>query len=225
MARRSAPILDLAITDEVWETAKQASSGSCLIADAIKKQYPHLTGISVDMATIRASDREKGSRYTWLTPPIGQHLLLSFDQGWSQPTDRVRTQRPVKVTPIIRNKTGPYSVAGREEKRQARKAELEAKIARGEELTRGEKNALTVASKPLVDRKRPSTRGAAEVSGRPVHGETTVHGGHPIKVGPAHPNMLRGKDRHFGAKVAQPAQAFAEAVEAAVEERLAKSTG
>lgn len=221
MARKSAPILDLSITDEVWEKAKQASSGGCLIADAIKRQYPHLTGIVVDMATIRASDREKGARYTWLTPSIGQHLLLSYDQGWSQPTDHVRTGRPVKVTPIIRNKTGPYSVPAREERRRERKAELEAKIERGEELTRGEKNALTVASKPLVDRKRPSTRGPAEVTG--THRNTVVHGGHPLKQGAAHPNLLRGRDRHFGAKMAQPAQAFAEAVEAAVEERLAET--
>lgn len=222
MARKSAPILDLPIVDEVWEKAKQASSGSCLIADAIKRQYPHLTGIAVDMATIRATDRDKGLRYTWLTPPIGQHLLLSFDQGWSQPTEHVRTARPVKVTPVIRNKTGPHSVAAREEKRQARKAELEAKIENGEKLTRGEAIALSNVSKPLADRKRPSTRGQAEVVGR-HHGETTVHGGHPIPVGPPHPNLLRGRDRHFGAKMAQPAQAFSEAVEAAVEERLAKA--
>jgi hypothetical protein len=221
MARKSAPILDLSITDEVWEKAKQASSGGCLIADAIKRQYPHLTGIVVDMATIRASDSEKGLRYTWLTPPIGQHLLLSYDQGWSQPTDHVRTGRPVKVTPIIRNKTGPYSVAAQQEKRQARKAELEAKVERGEELTRAEKNSLTKVSKPLVVRERPSSRGPAEVTGRDR--STVVHGGHPLKQGAAHPNLLRGRDRHFGAKTAQPAQAFAEAVEAAVEERLASS--
>ena len=221
MARKSAPILDLSITDEVWEKAKQASSGGCLIADAITRQYPHLSGVVVDMATIRASDREKGFRYTWLTPPIGQHLLLSYDQGWSQPTDHVRTGRPVKVTPIIRNKTGPYSVAAREEQRQERKAELEAKIERGEELTSREQASLTKVSAPLVVQNRPSTRGPAEVMGKDRN--TVVHGGHPIKQGAAHPNLLRGRDRHFGAKTAQPAQAFAEAVEAAVEERLAKT--
>ena len=209
MARKSAPILDLEITDEIWETAKQASSGGCLIADAIKKQYPHLTGIAVDMATIRASDRAKGYRYTWLTPPVGQHLLLSFDQGWSQSTDRVKSRRPVKVTPITASKP-------RTKARAARKAELEGKLASGEELAAKEKSALA-----RMQKSRPASTGRSEVSGRPVHGETVVHGGPPIKVGPAHPNLLRGKDRHFGAKTAQPAKAFAEAVETAVEERLA----
>lgn len=221
MARKSAPILEVSVSDENWGKAKQASSGGCLIADAIKRQYPHLSGVVVDMATIRASDREKGQRYTWLTPPIGQHLLLSFDQGWSQPTDHVRTGRPVKITPIIRNKTGPHSVTGREERRQERKAELEAKVERGEDLTPGEKHSLTQVSKPLKRRERPSTRGPAEVSGKDRN--TIVHGGHPLQQGPAHPNLLRGRDRHFGAKVAKPAQAFEEAVEAAVAERVAKA--
>ena len=42
--------------------------------------------------------------------------------------------------------------------------------------------------------------------------------------GEAHPNLLRGRDRHFGAKLADPGEAFREAVEAAVADRLAKQS-
>lgn len=222
MARKSAPILELDITDENWQNAKQASSGGCLLADAIKRQYPHLSSVSVDMATIRATDRDKGYRYTWLTPATGQHLLLSYDQGWSQSTDKVKTNRPVKVTPVTRPKTGTNSVAARNERREARRAELEAKIERGEELTRTEKTSLTKVSQPFNPPARPASRGPVEVMGKDRN--TVVHGGQPLPQGPAHPNLLRGRDRHFGAKVAQPAVAFSEAVEAAVAERLATAT-
>lgn len=223
MARKSAPILDVVIPDEVWETAKQASSGGCLIADSVKRQYPHLTGVRVDMATIRASDKAKGLRYTWLTPSTGQHLLLSYDQGWTQPTDHVKTGRPVKVTPITRAKSGSGSIASRGELREQRRAELESKVAAGQTLTKSEKAALTKVSKPYAPAVRPPTQGPPEAV--EIGHETVVVGGSPIKQGPAHPNLLRGRDRLFGAKSAKPAQAFEEAVEAAVEQRLAEIKG
>lgn len=220
MARKSAPVLDIVIPDKVWETAKQASSGGCLIADSLKLQYPHLSGVRVDMATIRASDKAKGLRYTWLTPSAGQHLLLSYDQGWSQPTDHVKTGRPVKVTPITRQQSGPKSTATISERREQRRVDLESKLAAGETLTKSEKAALTRISKPYTPPLRPGTEGPPETV--EVGHETVVVGGKPIKQGPAHPNLLRGRDRLFGAKSAKPAQAFEEAVDAAVEQRLAE---
>ena len=53
---------------------------------------------------------------------------------------------------------------------------------------------------------------------------TVVYGGRPLPQGEAHPNLLRGRDRHFGAKLADPGEAFREAVEAAVADRLAKQS-
>ena len=87
--RYRSPRLDLHIGDEQWKEAVAAASGGCLITDAIKKQYPHLTGVTTDMATIRASDTKQGVRYTYLTPASAQHLLLSFDQGWRQPIEEI----------------------------------------------------------------------------------------------------------------------------------------
>ena len=60
------------------------------------------------------------------------------------------------------------------------------------------------------------------VEGGSNHG-AVVLGGDPLVQGPPHPNLLRGRDRHFGAKVARPGLAFEEAVEAAVSQRLATS--
>jgi hypothetical protein len=219
----ASPVLEIEITEERWQRAEQSKSGGCLLADGIKEQYPNLSRVTVDMATIRATDRAKGERYTWLTPPSGQHLLLALDQGWPNPTERVKTRRPVKTTPVIRAKTGRDSVAGQKARRAERKKELEAKLAAGEELTRQEKTALARVSNPKPTPERPSSRGPVEVKVDESRG-TTVHGGAPLPQGKAHPNLLRGYDRHFGAKLSDPGEVFRQAVEVAVAERLAQES-
>jgi hypothetical protein len=218
----SSPTLVLKITPEQHERAVKSDSGGCLIADAIKDQYPQLTGITVDMATIRVSDRQAGMRYTYLTPPIAQHLLLAFDQGWPQPADELVVKRAVKITPIMRPKGGPRSRVAVAARREARIAELEAKLAAGEQLDAGETRALGRMrhAKPAPD--RPSTRGAPDIKIDSTRG-AIVYGGNPVPQGKPHPNLLRGRDRHFGAKLADPGEAFREAVDAAVAERLAEN--
>jgi hypothetical protein len=66
----------------------------------------------------------------------------------------------------------------------------------------------------------PPSRGPAIIEENKGVPYPTVHGGNPLAQGPAHPNLLRGRDRHFGAKMADPGVAFREAVEEAVRERL-----
>lgn len=209
----ASPTLDLQITPEQHERAIKSASGGCLIADAIKEQYPQFSGVTVDMATIRVSERKTGKRFTYLTPPSAQHLLLSFDQGWPQSTERIMIKRAVKITPI-RTASSRKKI-----KREARKAELEAKVAAGEPLTRSERASLTKLQKELD---RPVGQVPAEVKVTDNRG-TVVYGGQEIPQGPAHPNLLRGRDRHFGAKLADPGDAFREAVDAAVAERLAQA--
>jgi hypothetical protein len=225
MARRKkfgSPTLEVQITPENHERAVESASGGCLIADAIKEQYPHLSKVTVDMATIRASDREQGVRFTYLTPPPAQHLLLAFDQGWPQPaTDRIMLRRAVKITPITRNPGAAQKAATR---RAERLAELEQKVGAGEQLTKGERIALTRLRNAPAAPERPATQGHAEVK-VDAAGRTVVEGGMPAVQGPAHPNLLRGRDRHFGAKLADPGRAFQEAVDAAVAERLATEDG
>jgi hypothetical protein len=219
MPKASNPRLEVQITPENWERAVRSSSGGCLIADAIKEQYPQFSHVVVDMATIRVTDREAGNRYIYLSPDEAQHLLLAYDQGWSQPFDRVRTRKPVQIVPITRTQSGSQSETRRREASALRRAELEGKEARGEEMTPSEKASLTRLRNPKPRSARPRAEGVVKVSGK--NRNTTIHGGRPLMQGDPHPNLLRGRDRHFGAKMSQPGLAFEEAVEAAVAEKMA----
>ena len=216
------PVLRVTINEQHWRSAVRSNSGGCLIADAINEQYPNLKVISVDMATVRVRDAERGLKYTYLTPPIAQHLLLSFDQGWRQPTEELTIKTAVKVEKITRS---PSSIKAKADHRAERIAYLEEKLDLGEELTPPEKSALSRMTNPK--RKpapaRPSARGPAQVitsGNKPA----TVIGGQPLPQAAAktNPNLLRGRNRHFGAKLAEPGLAFDEAVEARVLEELAK---
>ena len=209
----TSPTLQLTISEERHAEAVRSNSGGCLIADAIKDQYPHLSGIVVDMATIRVSDRAKGIRYTYLTPPAAQHLLLAFDQGWNKATDSLTIRRAVKVDAITRSPSDRQTKA---ERCEARIAELNEKLARGEELTRGEKGALSRMTNPRPVPPRPSKVGpVTDVAAG------TVIGGERLPQGKAHPNLLRSRNRHFGAKLADPGVAFQEAVDQAVAQHFA----
>jgi hypothetical protein len=214
MARRKqSPALVVRITEKSYQRAVQSASGGCLIADAIKKDYPHLSGISADMATIRASDKAAGLRYTYLTPGTAQHLLLGFDQGWRAPKEQAFTlKRAVQITPITANKA-------KTARRQTTRRDLNAKREAGEELTTAEKRALSMAE-GTAD--RPTTEGPASVV-KDGDGET-VRGGTPRKKA-KHPNLLAGRNRHFGAKLADPGEAFNEAVEQELALRQEKDAG
>ena len=213
------PTLTLAITEQSRERAVQSNSGGCLIADAIKDQYPHLSGVHVDMATIRVTDRAKGVRYIYLTPPNAQHVLLSFDQGWPNPVEEVIVRRAVQVLPVT---SSPKVLAEGRRHRAERMAELRSKVDAGETLSRSDRAALTrMENHQPVDLDRPSTQGPPSVVTRGSGSEVTVVGGRPLAQGPSHPNLLRGRNRHFGAKLADPGQAFKDAVEQTVAERLA----
>ena len=195
--------IELEITEADRATAIASNSGGCLIADALKRQG--FTAVSVDMATIRVSDKDAGLRFVFLTPPAAQHLLLSFDQGWPNPTERVILKRPVRVLPIKSNGT-----TGTSAYRATRVAELEANVAAGT-ATKADRGALTILQKHPD---RPATGGPAELTRAGV----VVGGRAPVRT-PDHPNLLRGRNRIFGAKLADPGVAFREAVDAAVRER------
>jgi hypothetical protein len=204
--RKGSPRISLEITEENRQAAIESNSGGCLIADALKRAG--WLNPTVDMATIRVTDPETKNRLTYLTPPAGQHILLSFDQGWPEEDSvHVSLRRAVKITPTTKSR--PQA-----EQRAARLAELEAKERRGETLTTSEKAALTkMRSNPEVA-VRPHKRGRAILTS-----DGTVTGGAPIPQGPAHPNLLRGRNRIYGAKLADPGRAFEQAVAAAVQER------
>lgn len=75
------PRVKIGITDEIIADAEQRSSSHCMIADAIRKQLPDANAISVDLQTIRWSDKKTGRRYIYLTPRRAQVAIVKFDQG------------------------------------------------------------------------------------------------------------------------------------------------
>jgi hypothetical protein len=52
-----------------------------MIAEAVRSAVPDARSVSVDLQTIRFTDAERGLRYVYLTPRIGQMALVDFDQG------------------------------------------------------------------------------------------------------------------------------------------------
>ena len=194
--------LTIEVTEADIATAVPKDSGHCAIADAIARQIPGASGVTVDLATIRWSDKAAGKRYTYLTPRTAQVLLLDFDNG-----DRAACQpfsfvlwEPAQITPLKasnRKRQAAYEVSVNE---------IRAKEAAGQELTRGEKNRVTNADKRAAAR-RAKTYGARQVEfvagknedGDPA-GTVIVKGGHPIPIGAlAH---SPGRRRVFGLRAA-----------------------
>lgn len=222
--RHHSPTIHVVISEAQYERARRSNSGACLIADAIKAAHPEFTKVSVDMATIRVTDTKAGFRYTYLTPPPAQHVLLSFDQGWKNPIDDLVVKRAVHIRAITRPADGPKSASAAVSRAVDRIATFEERIARGETLTKQEKSRLTMDRKLVQTAPkrpvRPHTEGPAEVVAHGRHNPVVVGGKSP-PMGPSHPNLLRGSNRHFGAKLSDPGQVFHDAVEAAVAARLA----
>lgn len=195
------------VTEADIEAAVPKDSGHCAIADAIGRQLPGVTNVTVDLQSIRWTDREAGERYTYLTPRVAQALLLDFDNGdrdYCQPMT-FRLDKPVHTAPI-KSSSAPKA-ARQAVSRAERVAVIEAKIAAGETLTPKEKRSLTTAraweARPRPARprsegpKRIEQTGSHDPDGAP---EITVVGGQPAPLGAlAHG---RGKRRQFGIKSA-----------------------
>ncbi len=80
-SRDRAPRHTIRVPDEIIATAKRSNSGHCPGADGLKWTVPHATNISVDLQTVRYSDREKGLRYVYLTPRVLQEFIVGWDAG------------------------------------------------------------------------------------------------------------------------------------------------
>ena len=101
MARKEHRI-DIQVTEAQIELATKADSGHCMIADAIKEALPDAVAVSVDLQTIRFSDRKLGLRYVYFTPGFAQQQLLRFDQGVPlQPWVLRLPSRPAQVLKIV----------------------------------------------------------------------------------------------------------------------------
>ena len=102
------------VTAEIIAEASKANSGHCMIADAIKKALPMMTAVTVDLQTIRFSDRVKGVRYIYLLPAFAQKQLLRFDYGVEvEPWDLSLPTRPSQIIKIVATHAGRVNVAKR----------------------------------------------------------------------------------------------------------------
>jgi len=92
--------VDLEVTPEMIKEGKRKDSSHCVVAEAIKAAVPTAANVSVDLATIRFSDRKRGKRYVYLTPAVAQQALIDFDQGRRLEPFKFR-MRMAQVTPIL----------------------------------------------------------------------------------------------------------------------------
>lgn len=188
----------LHISDEIIDRAIRADSGGCVIADAIKAQVPNATAVTVDLATIRFSDKPAGKRYIYLTPDAAQLCVFAFDRGLRPAAQKLTLTRPIQIATI--KAASNLDLA----QRRARRAELEAKDPLT--LTSRERSSLTRLRQSA---ERPATGGPKKID---QHG--TITGGDPLPTTPgatpaergarsgAIPELLPARARVFGARKA-----------------------
>src|SRR5215203_1022975 len=73
--------LKISVDVDTIVNAIQADSHQCMIADAVQAQVKNAKFIMVDLQSIRFTDKERGIRYIYLTPPVAQQAILEFDKG------------------------------------------------------------------------------------------------------------------------------------------------
>jgi hypothetical protein len=181
------PRVELDISEEATVEAVRNDSAHCMIADAITAQIPGASRVSVDLQTIRWSDRQRGERYTYLTPPMAQDALIRFDQGQPLVPFKLKLSRG-QVTRI------KAATKAQVRSRAERQAAVAAKVATGEPLTGGEKR-----TKAAMDAKTPPP------STRTGPAEQVFEKGSPIRRGGTPPPIAvlahtRGRARVYGAK-------------------------
>lgn len=96
------------ITVDVAQTtidrSEQADSSHCMIADAVRAAVPEAESVSVDLVTIRFTDRAKRQRYIYLTPLRVQQALVDFDQGRHNEPFKFMLAKAVQVVEAGRRK-------------------------------------------------------------------------------------------------------------------------
>lgn len=75
------PKAEIFVDQKTIADAISRNSSHCMIAEAVKKAIPYAQNVMVDLQSIRLTDKERGLRYTYLTPRLAQLALIKFDQG------------------------------------------------------------------------------------------------------------------------------------------------
>jgi hypothetical protein len=104
--RRNSPKILVRVTDDLIETALPKDSEHCMVADAVKVAFPTAKAVSVDLATVRFSDPDKGLRYIYLTPRFAQTALVEFDEGRRPHAFQFELTRAAQIVPIYKRPKG-----------------------------------------------------------------------------------------------------------------------
>lgn len=185
------------ITQELIDRAIPKDSGHCVIADAITAQVPGASSVSVDLQSVRYTDRAAGVRYIWLTPTQAQDLLLAFDYGAPIEPQTIRFGGAAQIVEV--KASGRAKAADSATRRQT----LEAKAAAGDDLTGSEKRSLAtfrahearMGGNHVEDRPMSQTSPKAEPVGGASKRVIKVGGKAP---GPAVLAHARGRRRQYG---------------------------
>jgi hypothetical protein len=86
-------------------TAEKKDSRFCMIAEAIRRDYPQLRNVQVDTQAIRVTDRQAREQLTFMTPLQVQVAIVQFDEGDSlEPfTATLREPRVRQISKATKN--------------------------------------------------------------------------------------------------------------------------
>ena len=76
-----APRVIIDVSQETIDDSIKRNSSHCMIAEAVHRTLPYAINISVDLQTIRFTDKQRGLRYAYLTPRYAQIAIIQYDQG------------------------------------------------------------------------------------------------------------------------------------------------
>jgi hypothetical protein len=191
----SGPSVTVTVKQENIDRAERRDSSHCMIADTIKQVLPEASNVSVDLATIRWTDRKLKRRYVYLTPPLAQRSLVNFDQGIPTEPFSFRLHKAVQV--VESGKTGSRAKRG-VATAHGENASGVPVVHGGVEPPLGALASGTGAKAQATKARKATEKAAVEV---PVDAE-----GHPIPgaPNPALTNSNKGRIRAFGLRQLKP---------------------
>jgi hypothetical protein len=132
--RLSSPSIVVRIDQAAIERSIRRDSGHCMISTALRQQLPGITGVAVDVATIRWTDPTKRFRFVYLTPRVAQLALIDYDRGINPQPFAFKLHRAVQIARRQRTKatTEPTKPQRRTRRRDAHFAPLGAPRIQGE---------------------------------------------------------------------------------------------
>lgn len=95
--RPNSPRCVVEIDQATIDNAIQRTTRHCMIAEAIKRALPEMTGVTVDLKTTRFTNSVKRLRYIYNTPDSVCQFLIDFDQGETLEPFSFKLQRAVQI--------------------------------------------------------------------------------------------------------------------------------